>query len=54
VGLTHDRYNDPLWRLLIVARERAGDTGAASRDRREYAAVLAGLGVAPSPSTVGV
>ncbi len=49
-GLALDRFHDPLWRLLIVARERAGDTGAASRDRREYAAVLAGLGVSVPPA----
>jgi DNA-binding SARP family transcriptional activator len=48
-GLELDRYHDPLWRLLIAARERAGDAGAAGRDRREYEAVLSGLGV-----TVGV
>ena len=45
-GLALDRYHDPLWRLLIETHQRAGDTGAASRDRREYEAVLAGLGVA--------
>ncbi len=45
-GLELDRYQDALWRVLIEARERAGDPGAASRDRREYAAVLEGLGVA--------
>jgi DNA-binding SARP family transcriptional activator len=44
-GLAIDRYQDSLWRLLIDAREQAGDAGAASRDRREYAAVLDGLGV---------
>ncbi len=44
-GLEIDRYQDALWRILIDARERAGDAGAASRDRREYAAVLEGLGV---------
>ena len=44
-GLEIDRYQDSLWRMLIEARDRAGDTGAASRDRREYAAVLEGLGV---------
>lgn len=54
VGLSLDRYHDPLWRLLIAARERAGDAGAASRDRREYAAVLAGLGVSPPSPSVGV
>jgi DNA-binding SARP family transcriptional activator len=44
-GLELDRYHDPLWRLLIAARDRAGDAGAAGRDRLEYEAVLAGLGV---------
>jgi DNA-binding SARP family transcriptional activator len=45
VGLGFDRYHDPLWRLLIEARDRAGDVGAASRDRREYQGMLAALGV---------
>lgn len=49
-GLGIDRYHDPLWRLLIEAEDRAGDTGAASRDRRQYEAVLAGLGVRGAPS----
>jgi DNA-binding SARP family transcriptional activator len=53
VGLEVDRLQDSLWRILIEARDRAGDTGAASRDRREYAAVLEGLGVHGS-STVSV
>ena len=44
-GLELDRYQDTLWRMLINARDRAGDAGAASRDRREYASVLEGLGV---------
>jgi hypothetical protein len=44
-GLELDRYQDALWRMLIEARDRAGDTGAATRDRREYALVLEGLGV---------
>ena len=44
-GLELDRYQDTLWRMLIDARDRAGDAGAASRDRREYASVLEGLGV---------
>jgi DNA-binding SARP family transcriptional activator len=44
-GLAIDRYQDSLWRLLIDAREQAGDAGAATRDRLEYAAVLDGLGV---------
>ena len=44
-GLEIDRYQDAFWRMLILARERAGDAGAASRDRREYALVLEALGV---------
>jgi SARP family transcriptional regulator, regulator of embCAB operon len=49
-GLEIDRYQDSLWRVLIEARDRAGDTGAASRDRREYAAILEGLGVGAATS----
>ncbi len=45
IGLQHDRYDDRLWRLLIQAREQAGDVGAARRDREEYLAILAALGV---------
>ena len=44
-GLELDRYQDALWRLLIAARDRGGETGAASRDRRDYALVLETLGV---------
>ncbi len=44
-GLAVDRYQDALWRVLIEARDRAGDAGAAARDRQEYALVLEGLGV---------
>jgi len=50
VGLALDRYHDPLWRLLIETDDRAGDAGAASRDRRNYEAVLAGLGVGDEES----
>lgn len=53
IGLGIDRYCDPLWRLLIVARDRAGDAGAASRDRRDYAAILDALGV-PQPDVAHV
>jgi DNA-binding SARP family transcriptional activator len=49
-GLGLDRYQDALWRMLIAARERAGEAGAASRDRREYALVLEALGVAVEAS----
>ena len=51
-GLELDRYQDAFWRMLILARERAGDAGAASRDRREYALVLEALGVA-TPGAIG-
>jgi DNA-binding SARP family transcriptional activator len=44
-GLGQDRYQDGLWRMLIAARERGGEAGAASRERREYALVLEALGV---------
>jgi DNA-binding SARP family transcriptional activator len=44
-GLAIDRYHDPLWRLLIEARQAAGDVSAANRDRREYEAILSELGV---------
>lgn len=46
-GLELDRFHDPLWRVLIAARDQAGDPGAASRDRREYASILEGLGLSP-------
>jgi DNA-binding SARP family transcriptional activator/tetratricopeptide (TPR) repeat protein len=46
-GLELDRFHDPLWRVLIAARDQAGDPGAASRDRREYATILEGLGLDP-------
>jgi len=44
-GLRIDRYHDPLWRLLIAVRERAGDQGAARRARQGYDRVLVELGV---------
>ena len=44
-GLWIDRLHDPLWRLLIEAREHAGDSVAASRARRDYARVLEELGL---------
>ncbi|MEO6797952.1 MAG: BTAD domain-containing putative transcriptional regulator [Candidatus Dormibacter sp.] len=44
-GLWIDRLHDPLWRLLIKAREQAGDPVAASRARRDYARVLEELGL---------
>jgi DNA-binding SARP family transcriptional activator len=51
VGLAIDRYHDPLWRLLIEARQAAGDVSAANRDRREYEAILSELGVPEVAST---
>jgi two-component SAPR family response regulator len=45
-GLRIDRYHDPLWRMLISIRERAGDAGAARRARDGYGRVLTELGVA--------
>src|SRR5207245_1490967 len=47
-GLWIDRLHDPLWKLLIQARERAGDPVAASRARRAYARVLEGRGFTPT------
>jgi len=47
-GLWVDRLHDPLWKLLIQARELAGDPGAASRARRDYARVLEELGLTAS------
>ena len=49
VGLRVERYHDPLWRLLIRARDEAGDQGAAIRARISYDRVLAELGVSPAP-----
>ena len=47
-GLWVDRLHDPLWKLLIQAREQAVDPGAASRARRDYARVLEDLGLTAS------
>jgi DNA-binding SARP family transcriptional activator len=47
-GLWVDRLHDPLWKLLIQAREQSGDPGAASRARRDYARVLEELGLTAS------
>ena len=46
-GLALERYHDPFWRLLIEARELAGDRGAAVRVEADYRGVLEELGVAP-------
>jgi DNA-binding SARP family transcriptional activator len=53
-GLELDRFHDPLWRVLIAARDQAGDSGAAGRDRREYASILEGLGLSPEMATTSV
>jgi len=44
-GLWIDRFHDPLWKMLIDAREQAGDAIAASRAKRDYARVLEELGL---------
>jgi DNA-binding SARP family transcriptional activator len=48
-GLQVERYHDPLWRLLIQARNDAGDQGAASRAQLGYDRMLAELGVEAAP-----
>jgi DNA-binding SARP family transcriptional activator len=48
MGLRADRYQDPLWRLLISARERAGDLVAARRAEADYARIQAELGITPA------
>ena len=45
-GLALDSHHDPLWRILVEARERAGDPAAATSARSGYARMLAELGVA--------
>ena len=47
-GLRVDRYADTLWRLLIKARQLAGDRLAASRTMAEYEQVLRELGLPPA------
>ncbi len=44
-GLRADRFHDPFWRMLIQARDRAGDRMAASRARTDYQAILSELGL---------
>ena len=39
-GLAADRYVDALWRILIDARERAGDEAGARRAQAEYRKVV--------------
>ncbi len=44
-GLRLDPHHDGLWRLLIAARERAGDHAAAASARQGYDRMLAQLGL---------
>ena len=50
-GLGIERYHDPLWRLLIEARDMAGDQGAASKARLNYEQMLTELGVKSATSS---
>jgi len=52
-GLAIERYHDPFWRLLIEAREMAGDRGAAVRAEADYNGMLAQLGVPPALTGAG-
>jgi hypothetical protein len=45
-GLGRDRYHDPLWRMLIEARDASGDRAAATTARSGYRRTLAELGLA--------
>ena len=47
-GLSVDRYDDALWRLLISARQQAGEKVAASRAEADYQLMLAELDVPPT------
>ncbi len=47
-GLNADRYDDALWRLLIDARERAGDKVAAGRAEADYRRMVSELGPRPT------
>jgi DNA-binding SARP family transcriptional activator len=49
-GLRIDRYDDALWRLLIKARQQAGDKVAANRAEADYRLMLTELGVSPTPA----
>jgi DNA-binding SARP family transcriptional activator len=49
-GLRIDRYDDALWRLLIRARQQAGDKVAANRAESDYRLMLSELGVSPTPA----
>lgn len=47
-GLRLDPHHDGLWRLLIAAREQAGDHAAAATARQGYERMLGQLGLTPS------
>ncbi|MCC2316295.1 BTAD domain-containing putative transcriptional regulator [Cellulomonas xiejunii] len=49
-GLVLDRFQDDLWRRLVSGLVTDGRPAAAAAARREYAAVLDELGVAPAPT----
>lgn len=49
-GLRLDRYQDSLWRKLMVAHQRAGNRAAESKARRMYASMLADLGLVEKPA----
>ncbi len=46
-GLDRDRHRDALWRLLIGAREQAGDLALAIQARRDYERLLGTLEQVP-------
>ena len=46
--LAIDTYRDQAWRLMIEAQRHLGNHAAADRAGRDYAAMLASLGLAPS------
>jgi DNA-binding SARP family transcriptional activator len=50
-GLRIDAHHDPLWRLLIEARQRAGDRAAASSVQQAYERMLERLGLAGEPAS---
>ncbi len=52
LGLDRDRHRDALWRLLIAAREQAGDLALAVQARREYERLLGTLAQAPPATRV--
>jgi DNA-binding SARP family transcriptional activator len=53
-GLTVDRFDDALWRLLVDAHDRAGDRSAAHRARRGYQQMLSDLGIEPLPEAIRI